>query len=419
MMAKQQKICPHFGVCGGCSRQDQPYDAQLKEKQATVQKELDGLGVETFHDIRPSPETFFYRNRMEFSFGDARDVAILNLPKRQKGPAGRAEQRKKIAEAKSIPPGKNRVHLGLHPKGRFNLVTPTPECRLMSEESQKILGIVSAWATKNRISTFTRHNNEGVLRHFVVREGKNTGERMVNLFSKSNLEHADDLARRLKKKSLAITTFLWTKNDGLSDVARGSEAKIFWGDGLIHERFGSVTLRVPPESFMQTNTHAAERLIDILSRWIDDDRGSGAFVDFYCGCGMLGLNVARRFEKGWGVDLNEDSIREARKNAADNGVHNVSFLVGRAEDQLDLLDTVPDRRHATLLLDPPRAGLQKKVAEAVSRSGYPNVYYVSCNPASLGDDLRILRSKYKILDVQPMDFFPHTDHVETAVRLKK
>ena len=179
---------------------------------------------------------------MEYSFGDERDVAII--------------------ERRPAPVDGGRVHLGLHPKGRFALVTPTPECGLESKEARIVIRTVATWATDNRVSVYVRMTGIGDLRHMVIREGKNTGERLVNLVSKSTTPHVDDLAERLKSCGVPITTFLWSRYDGLSDVARSGDQQIYWGEGAIQEKLAGAVLRVNANSFMQTNTHAAEAMID-------------------------------------------------------------------------------------------------------------------------------------------------------------
>lgn len=340
---------------------------------------------------------------MEFSFGNKYDLWRLkdfeSRPKEVRNP-------------------NMEIHVGLHPKGRFSLVAPTPKCQLQSEESQKICGTVAAWASEHQIPVYIRKKNEGVLRHLVVREGKNTGERMVNLFTSGTLEEdkVADLAERLKK-SAAITTFLWTINDALSDVAQGDVRKTFWGEGMITEKVRTTDLRITPSSFMQTNTRASETMIRTLEGWMP--KQSNTLVDLYCGTGTIGLNLISRFQRLVGIESNEGAVRDARANAVANGILNAEFYVGRAEDLISVLKGIKDIGEAAVVVDPPRPGLHARVIEALLEVFPSRIFYVSCNPESLARDLRLLVSKYKIEHVQPMDFFPHTDHVETLVSLNK
>lgn len=403
-------ICKHFGICGGCSRQDQAYEKQLEQKDALIRKHLEGLTVERWHAPLPSPQTFFYRNKMEYSFGDRRDVEILNRPRTKEKPLPPV-----------IPEGENIVHLGLHPKGRFALVTPTPECLLMSEETQKILAVVTAWANEHGVSIYLRKNGEGNLRHLVIREGKNTNQRLVNLVARATTPHVDILAERLRGSGVPITSFLFSAYDGLSDVAGADTRRNIWGDGLIQEQLGRITFTVTPASFMQTNTRAAEKMILLLKTWSEEDAASAprrTLVDLYCGSGAIGLNLATSFDEVLGVEIHADAVRDAWRTAKENGVENVRFFEGRAEDVAAELPVKDRAEGATVVIDPPRAGLHAKLVKTLLDWRVPRLYYVSCNPESLGRDLRLLSASYRIMDVQPMDFFPHTDHVETAVRLR-
>ncbi len=435
-----EAICPHFGVCGGCSRQDVAYEQQLTRKHDVVRAALQSVDVETFHPILRSPQTQFYRNKMEYSFGDERDLAIM--------------------ERRTAPESGGKVHLGLHPKGRFALVTPTPACALQSEASQAILRTVSEWATANAVSVYVRMTGIGDLRHLVIREGKNTGERLVSLVARSSTPHVDDLAQRLKSCGVPITTFLWSRHDGLSDVARSEDRKVFWGEGVMLEKLAGAVLRVNANSFMQTNTHAAEGMITVLKRWIrsslfpsplagegrvggvyyhpdthrspfpspppqgERERGDsfgrvGTLIDLYCGSGAIGLSLADEFESVIGVELNPHAVADAIENANVSGTENIRFLEGKAEDVAASLPVKDRAERTTVIVDPPRPGLHPTMLKTLLEWSVPWIFYVSCNPESLARDLRGLRDRYDILDVQPMDFFPHTDHIETAVRLRR
>ncbi len=401
-------ICPHFGVCGGCSRQDVPYESQVADKGAKIREFLQGVEVERWNPPFPSGQTIFYRNKMEYSFGDKRDTVILNREKSVRGTPVVFE-------------GENMVHLGLHPRGRFAIVTPTPECQLLSEETQKILAEVGRWANDHKIGVYVRKNGQGDLRHLVIREGKNTRERLVNLVAKSTTPHLPELAERLKASGIPITTFLWSSYDGASDVAGVGDRTVYWGNGSIREKLGRVTFTVTPGSFMQTNTHAAERMVDLIRSWSLEDGASSAsktLIDLYCGSGAIGLNLASSFDEVIGVEISKDAIRDAWLTAKENGIPNARFIEGRAEQAAPQLPIGDRAVSTTVVVDPPRAGLHADLVKTLIEWSVPRLYYVSCNPESLGRDLRLLSVKYRVKDVQPMDFFPHTDHVETAVRLK-
>lgn len=387
------ELCPHFGFCGGCSKQNISYSDQLIAKEAAVRGFLSDVPVQNFHAIMPSPDIFFYRNKMEFSFGNQKDLEILGRP--INSPA---------------------AHLGLHPKGRFALVTPTPHCLLLSEESQGICKVVEDWANAHGISVYVRKNAQGDLRHLVIREGKLSGERMVNLVAKSTTPHIDDLGLRLKASGHIITTFISTSNDGLSDVAKGDQQKIHWGEGRIHEKIGDLIFKVNPDSFMQTNTRAAEMMINLLRGW--GESSGGVLIDLYCGSGAIGLSLSKSFEEVIGIEINKSAVIDARENAGLNHIAHARFLDGKAEELAVSLPVKEKASSTTVVVDPPRAGLHPKVLQTLLDWQVPHLFYVSCNPETLARDLRALSVRYDILDVQPMDFFPHTDHIETAVCLR-
>jgi 23S rRNA (uracil1939-C5)-methyltransferase len=363
----------------------------LARKEDLVRRELKDLPVQSFRSILASPQQRFHRNKMEYSFGDDRDLKILGMP----------------------PAPESTVHLGLHPKKRFGVVTPTPECFLLSPETQIIIKVVSDWATHFKIPVYVRHRNEGVLRHLVIREGKNTGDRMVNLVATSAVTNIPELADLLKNSGVKITTFISTVHDGLSDIAQGDRQDVLWGEGIIHERIGNIDIRVSPKTFMQTNTHAAERMIDLLKAEI----GVGdTLLDLYCGTGALGLSLSGQFIQVIGVELEAASVESAKATALQNGIINFTAIQGRVEGLLNVFQENRGRVDACVV-DPPRAGLMVGVVKALVDSLIPTIFYISCNPESLARDLKGLSEAYKIETVQPVDFFPHTDHVETMVRL--
>ncbi len=375
--------------------------------------------MQNFHSILASPDIYFYRNKMEFSFGNEKDLAILGRD----------------------PHPESRVHLGLHPKGRFALVTPTPECQLLSERSQLICRAVEEWASDHQVSVYVRKNGKGDLRHLVIREGKNTGDCLVNLVSKSTTPHVDALAERLR--ALPISTFIWTAYDGLSDVAGGEGGKVYWGNGVIHEKIGGTLFRVNANSFMQTNTRAAEILVQLLRLWVSSSRhafgrdpgvseenlgpvplnrdgqkiAGATLLDLYCGAGTIGLSLANLFERVIGIEINRQAIHDANENLRANNVGDVKFLEGKAEDAAAFL-SADEIRSATIVVDPPRPGLHPKLVDTLLLWKAQRLFYVSCNPESLARDLQRLSAAYEVAHVQPLDFFPHTDHVETAVQLR-
>ncbi|MFN0117167.1 MAG: 23S rRNA (uracil(1939)-C(5))-methyltransferase RlmD [Elusimicrobiota bacterium] len=401
-------ICDHFGVCGGCSQQNIAYEQQLAQKELIVKNELSSISIKEFNSILPSPDLFFFRNKMEFSFGNERDIEIYN--KSQPSPRLACQATWQASSTLN-------VHIGLHPKGRFALVVPTPNCLILSKESQVILNVVQEWANQHKITTYVRKNGLGDLRHLVIREGKNTGERLVNLVAKSQTPHIDELAISIQKTGL-VSCFTWTAHDGRSDVVTGPLHKIFWGPGWIQEKLGTVLFQVHPFSFFQTNTKAAENMIGLLRNKITEVGTIGSnsrLIDLYCGVGSIALNLCDLFDETLGVEISPDSVKDAVKNTELNNKQKVSFQASKAEDMLSLIEGLTSSD--TVVVDPPRAGLHPKVIEATIKSKIKKLFYVSCNPESLKRDLLLLTSRFSVDKIQPMDFFPHTPHIETVAFL--
>jgi len=396
------------------------YEQQLSDKEAQVRACLAEFSVEEWKPILPSPEQTFYRNKMEYSFGNEVDISIFLGSNDGGRLSGLRSESATVTTSEQPSPlaiiNRHTVHVGLHPRKRFALVMPTPECHLLSLASQKIMAIVTAWANEFGVSSFIRKTGAGDLRHLVIREGKNTGERMVKLVAKSSTPQMETLAERLKNSGVPITTFFWSVHDGLSDVAHGGDTKIFWGDSTIRERMGRMIVRVTSSSFLQTNTHAAEKMLEVLKGWMGSPE---KIIDLYCGSGTIGLNLAQGHNKLVGVETNSSAIDEARITAQSNGFDHAEFIVGPVEKLITTHPSLAADEKTLVVVDPPRPGLHPSVVDALTNWNVPNLYYVSCNPESLARDLRGLSSRYTIRTVQPMDFFPHTDHMETAVRLER
>ena len=381
-------LCRHFGVCGGCSMQDKPYDVQLALKKAKVLAALAGVEDLPEPSVVGAPDLFHYRNKMEFSFGDV------------------------------YPPVAGHwLKLGMKPKGKWYEILDLQECRLPSPEAAKLLASVRAWAERERVPPYNAHKREGVLRHLVIREAKNRPERMVHLVTTDG---------RIPKPSFIeavlgaypATTILLGSNAKPSDTAISDSMETLTGTGYITETLyfpdGAVDYRISPHSFFQTNTKGTEALYGVLRSWTRELPGAGMVLDLYCGGGGIALSLAGAARKVVGVELNPSAVADAKANAERNGFTNCEFYSAAVELLLpSLLDLRPD----AVVVDPPRAGLHVKASAALLEMSPPVIFYVSCNPESLGRDLRILGARYAVERLVVMDLFPHTDHVETVVRL--
>jgi len=379
--------CSHFGTCGGCSLQDKPYDLQLalkKEKVLAALKGVEGLPQLT---ITGAPDEWNYRNKMEFSFGDV------------------------------YPPVEDHwLKLGMKPRGKWYEILDLQECHLPSPEAAKLLASVRKWAEREKVPPFNSHKNEGILRHLVIREAKNRPERMVHLVTTNGQIPKPSFIEAVQRVYPA-TTILLGSNAKAADTAISDSMEVLTGQGYITETLyfpdGAVDYRISPHSFFQTNTKGTEALYGLLRAWTRE-LAAGTVLDLYCGGGGIALSLAGAARKVVGVEQNPSAVADAKANAERNGFKNCEFYCASVEMLLpSLLDLRPD----AVVVDPPRAGLHPKASAALLEMAPPLIFYVSCNPETLGRDLKILAAKYSFERVVALDLFPHTDHVETVVRL--
>ena len=383
---RQAPLCQHFGICGGCRWQDISYEEQLKIKDQMVLEalEIKNLEIAEVPSIIANQTPLFYRNKMEFSFGMDRQ---------------------------------GRLQLGLHLRGRFNQLFDVVKCCLQSELSNRILQIVRQLASEAGLPAYDLKTHRGLLRFLVIREGKNSGEVMVNLVvSDYPCSSIETLAEAVLEEIPQITTFIVTLHQGKAQVAIGQKEFFIKERGRIIEKCVGLDFEISPQSFFQTNTLQAERLYREVASMAGDLEGK-KILDLYCGTGGIGLYLARKAKSVLGVELVEEAVEDARKNVARNEIPNTTFIAGAVEEVILELNN-EEQSFDLVILDPPRAGLHKKVRSALGRLNPPQILYVSCNPFSLADDLEVLCSLgYRIKLVQPIDMFPQTPHCEIVVNL--
>lgn len=381
--------CAHFGVCGGCAHQEKPYEEQLRLKGARVSSALGPLGLAVCA-VHPSPEPWYYRNKMEFSFSDV-------YPPVSGGPV---------------------LKLGLKARGRWYQVEDLRECFLLSPETPVLLAAVRKWALNEGLEPYIGKRHRGFLRHLVVREGKNTHDRLVLLVTAPGELPRTSFVEAVRA-AYPATTVLWGANGKLSDTAFAETVEILDGPGHIREelRFGEekLSFKISPYSFFQTNTRGAELLYSIVRGWLSR-RKPKLLLDLYCGGGGIGISCASVCGGVVGVETNPSAIEDAKANASLNGLEGAQFYGGAVETLLpSLLAMKPD----AAVVDPPRSGLNTRVVETLRALGPESLVYVSCNPEALARDLVALSPRYRAARVEVVDLFPHTEHVETAVWLER
>ncbi|MHC1791719.1 23S rRNA (uracil(1939)-C(5))-methyltransferase RlmD [Solidesulfovibrio sp.] len=374
--------CPHFGVCGGCAWQDLDYAAQLFWKREQVAESLARLGglpdVPVAAAI-PSPAVYGYRNKMEFAFA-------------------------------------GNLHLGLHERARPNRVLDIETCPLMDPWAAEMVGYLRQACLDTGLGAFDARTSKGVWRHLVLRQSAATGARLVHMITgpargAGDAVHA--LGETLMKKFPEVSGFVHSVRRASSAVAVGERQVFSLGRPLLEEHVGTVRLRVLPDAFVQTNTAAAAALYAVVAQAAGSDPG-GAAWDLYCGCGGIALTLAPQFDTVYGLDIDIRAVESAKASAELSGATNCIFAAGDVETALDdLIQT----RLAVAVIDPPRAGATAAVLSALLRAAPKRIVYVSCNPATLARDLKILGEAYTVDAVTPLDLFPHTPHIEAVAAL--
>lgn len=394
--------CQYFGTCGGCKWQHVQYEAQLEAKRQSVADALvhgGGFGDVEVAPTLPSERTFFYRNKMEFSFSAQRWLTT-----------------DEIASGDAFDTD---FALGLHVPGNFAKVIDLDVCYLQSELSIEIVNAVRALAKAHGWPAWHVREHHGYLRHLVIRHGSHTGDTMVNLVTNGyDEERIAILQAHFQEAFPGITTFVNTINTGVAQTAYGEAMHTIYGPGVIHDSIGPFRFEVASNAFFQTNTYQAEKLYQVAKDFAEL-RPTDVLYDLYCGAGTISLFVSDAVERVVGVELVEEAVQNARANAIANGVNNCTFISG---DLMRLFTPDFVRQHGrpdVLIVDPPRAGMHKKVVAQIAALRPERFVYVSCNPQTQARDLALLADQYAIDAVQPVDLFPHTHHIESVVKLRR
>ncbi len=369
-----------------------PYAQQLEIKQQQVDDalrrigKLDGFKLEP---IVPAVEQWRYRNKVEYSFGT--DPADADKP---------------VAE--------RRVICGFHAPGRWEDIVEISDCKLVSEASNKVRDEVVEWCREQGFSAYDRRSSEGFLRNLVIREGRRTGELQVRLVSSSGKLDAQSFVAAVP----SATSLLWTQIDSLGETTMGGRSELVSGPDQIDEEIGGMTVGISAEAFFQTNTEMAEQLYALAVEYAELS-GFDRLYDLYCGIGTIGLLMAPRAAEVWGLEIIEDAIADAIKNARRNEIDNAQFFAG--DVRLVMRELVERAgRPDVLVVDPPRAGLSQKVVRRIIEAASKRIVYVSCNPTTLAPNAaQLVEAGYELVKVRPVDMFPQTPHVEAVAQFER
>ena len=378
--------CKHYPECGGCRFQDLAYGAQIEAKAEQVADALQRIGRITeppLEEIVPAESVFHYRNKLEYSFTQTPDGAAL----------------------------------GFHRAGRWDEVLDIRRCWLTTDLGNAIRDAVRDWARAEGLPAYDQAEHAGFLRHLVVREGRNTGQVLIQLVTAPGKLDVDSFIAALARFP-EVRSIHWSVNDRPAEVTN-LPTQLLHGDDAIEEELCGLRFRVRPNAFLQTNTAMAERLYGLAKEYAQLT-GEESVYDLYCGIGTIGLTLAADALTVWGVEVSEESVACAIENAELNGISNAAFFAGEVGEVLDdLRERAGDPD--VVVVDPPRAGLSGKALRRLGRLEPKRIVYVSCNPTTLAGNVKDLAGDwgYRLERARPVDMFPHTPHIETVALLSK
>ncbi len=403
-----EPFCRHFGICGGCKWQMLPYHKQLEYKQQEAGQNLRRIGKVDLPDILPiigSDDTVFYRNKLEFTFSNKRFLLpeeIATLPAPGEDPGERAS----FGGA-----------LGYHVPRIFDKVIEITECWLMDDVNNTIRNTIRDFSLANNYAYYDIREHTGWLRNIVIRYCT-TGELMVNLVINHEAENdRKALLDHLLQMVPSITTLLYTINPKWNDSIYDLEPITYYGPGYVTEKLEDFQFIISPKSFFQTNTMQAEKLYQV-TREFAALTGNEIVYDLYCGTGSIGIFVSKDAKKVIGVEVIEDAVKDAQRNAQLNQITHAHFFAGDVIKVCDDTFFAEHGRPDVVITDPPRAGMHEKLVLKLLEIAAPRIVYVSCNTATQARDIQLLSEKYIVERVQPVDMFPHTHHIECVVLLK-
>lgn len=404
-------VCPHYGVCGGCKWQCLPYEEQIKWKQRQVMDNLQHIGKLELPECSPilgSEQTEAYRNKLEFSFANK---VWKVFPDQH--PEGLAPT---VPEVPEDAPGA----VGFHAGGAFDKILPIQECHLMAPVNDRIRNGIRDYCYSHGLSFHDAREHVGLMRSIVIRLS-NSGELMliVQFCIKNEAEHAQAMALMewIRANYPEITSLLWVNNEKFNDTFGDLPVRTYAGTDHIFLEMEGLRFKVGPKSFYQTNTRQAYILYKVARR-LAGLTGNELVYDLYTGTGTIANFVARKARKVIGIEYVPEAIEDAKVNSELNGIANTDFYAGDMKDILNRDFIEKHGRPDVIITDPPRAGMHEDVIKTILFANPDRIVYVSCNPATQARDLQLLDTQYRVTHIQPVDMFPHTQHVENVVLLE-
>lgn len=383
----ERKCSKELKECGGCQIQELDYKEQLNLKTNEVKQVISRIGKlddVVIHNALGMEEPFRYRNKAQFPIQKVDGVPVI----------------------------------GFYKKKSHDII-PTNQCIIQHDVNDKIIKIIKTYIRAYKVSIYDEKTHTGVLRHLVTKVGFTTKEVMVVLVANGRkLPYLNELASVLKENIPGFKTLVVNVNREKTNVILGNENRVIYGDGKINDNIGDLVFEISPLSFFQVNPVQTEVLYNKALEYANLGENDTVF-DIYCGIGTISLFLAQKAKKVYGIEIVEEAIKDAKINANINNLDNVEFYVGKAEEVVPKMYK-QGKRANVVVVDPPRKGCDEKVLDTIISMQPDRVVYVSCNPSTLARDLNYLDERgYKCLEVQPVDMFPHSVHVECVVLIEK
>lgn len=372
--------CITFPRCGGCNLRHMDYDYTIEVKKTSVRNTLrKALGREIkIDEIIKMDNPLYYRNKLQYPVGMDKD---------------------------------GNIKLGVYAERSHNIIE-TKECKIQDKLSQNIVNDIYEWIIENKIEVYNEENQTGSIRHIIIRIGKKTGEVMVTLVTNTEkIEKEDELVKYIIEKYSEIKTIVKNINGRNTNVILGNENKVLYGDGYIYDYLGDFKFKISPMSFYQVNPVQTEKLYSKAIEYADLTGGETIF-DLYCGIGTIGIFASKKAGKLYGIETIKEAIEDAKENAKINKIENAEFFVGDVENALPEFISQRNIRPDVVFVDPPRKGCDKLALDTIKKIEPKRIVYISCNPATLARDLKILEEKYELKNISICDMFPFTSHVE-------
>lgn len=399
--------CSHFGICGGCKWQMMDYQAQLVYKQKQVTDAFERIAKVETGKISPiigAESPYFYRNKLEFSFSSRPWLTQEQIDSDE------------IFETPAV---------GFHVPGVFDKVLDIETCYLQKPIVNDIRNALRELAIAEEIPFYGIRDHTGFLREIMFRTSEATGELMVMLIvAEDDLKQVERLFEPLSERFKEVTSWVWMHNPKLNNSFSDLPYQVWKGPAHITEQLGGFDFRISPTSFFQTNPKQADQLYSVVKRMLkevlpENQDKHACVYDLYTGTGSLGIYVSDLAEKIVGIEYVETSISDAWKNVQINGLNNFAFYAGDMKKILNDELIQKEGKADVMICDPPRAGMDTKVVEKILQVAPEHIIYVSCKPATQGRDIELLKEKYDVIEIQAVDMFPHTAHVENVALLRR